>query len=219
MQALAEIGQLVAALVLMAFLSPPLTLLWLATAPIYMLLIRSGVRKVRPAYQAEEEGLARYRSRQLDAIHGMETVKSAGMEEGLRRRMLRDFEEVAQRVAHADLAAISYGGMTSFVTFLLLVLFLFFGALEVMAGNLSLGALIGFNSLVLLSSGPIIWLLGMWDQCQQMTVVLGRLSDILDREPEQDDEDGGLRPVRRSRGASRSGTSASATRPTPSTPS
>ena len=194
-QALAEMGQLVAALVLMAFLSPALTLLWLATAPIYMLLIRSGVRRVRPAYQAEEEGLARYRSRQLDAIHGMETVKSAGMEEGLRRRMLRDFEDVAQRVAHADLAAISYGGTTSFVTFLLLVLFLFFGALEVMAGNLSLGALIGLNSLVLLSSGPIIWLLGMWDQCQLMTVVLGRLRDILDREPEQDDEDQSLRPV------------------------
>ena len=194
-QALAEMGQLVAALVLMAFLSPALTLLWLATVPIYILLIRSGVRKVRPAYQAEEEGLARYRSRQLDAIHGMETVKSAGMEEGLRRRMLRDFEEVAQRVAHADLAAISYGGTTSFVTFLLLVLFLFFGALEVMAGNLSVGALVGFNSLVLLSSGPIIWLLGMWDQCQLMTVVLGRLRDILDREPEQDEQDESLLPV------------------------
>ena len=193
-QALAEVGQLAAAIVLMGFLSPALMLLWLATAPIYMLLIRSGVRKVRPAYQAEEEGLARYRSRQLDAIHGMETVKSAGMEEGLRRRMLRDFEDVAQRVAHADLAAISYGGTTSFVTFLLLVLFLFFGALEVMAGNLSVGALVGFNALVLLSSGPIIWLLGMWDQCQLMTVVLGRLRDILDREPEQQDDES-LLPV------------------------
>ncbi|MEA2197444.1 MAG: ATP-binding cassette, subfamily bacterial HlyB/CyaB, partial [Solirubrobacteraceae bacterium] len=154
-QALAQAGQLLAAIVVMGFLSVALMLLWLATAPIYLLLVRSAVRRVRPAYQAEEEGFARYRSRQLDTIRGMETVKSLGGEEGTRRRMLKDFEDVANRVAHADLAAISYGGATSFVTFLLLVLFLFFGALEVMAGNLTIGALVAFNALVLLSSGPV----------------------------------------------------------------
>jgi ABC-type bacteriocin/lantibiotic exporter with double-glycine peptidase domain/CRP-like cAMP-binding protein len=194
-QALAQGGQLVAAIVLMGFLSVPLMLLWLATAPVYLLLIRSAVRRVRPAYQAEEEGFSRYRSRQLDAIRGMETVKSLGGEEGMRRRMLRDFEDVAQRVSHADLAAISYGGATTFVTFLLLILFLFFGALEVMAGNLTIGALVAFNALVLLSSGPVIWLLGTWDQCQLLTVTLARLRDILDRESEQPDRDGELRAV------------------------
>jgi ABC-type bacteriocin/lantibiotic exporter with double-glycine peptidase domain len=81
-QALAQCGQLLAAIVLMGFLSVPLMLLWLATAPIYLLLIRSAVRRVRPAYQAEEEGFSRYRSRQLDAIRGMETIKSLGGEEG-----------------------------------------------------------------------------------------------------------------------------------------
>ncbi len=194
-QALAESSQLLAAIVLMGFLSVPLMLLWVATAPIYALLIRSGVRRMRPAYQAEEEGLSRYRSRQLDAIHGMEAVKSLGAENGLRRRMLNDFQDVSQRVARADLAAISYGGMTSFVTFLLLILFLLFGALEVMAGNLSIGQLVAFNSLVLLSSGPIIWLLGMWEQLQLLMVILTRLRDILDREPEQADDDPGLRAV------------------------
>jgi ATP-binding cassette subfamily B protein len=194
-QALAQCGQVLAAIVLMGFLSVPLMLLWLATAPIYLLLIRSAVRRVRPAYQAEEEGFSRYRSRQLDAIRGMETVKSLGGEEGMRRRMLHDFEDVAQRVAHADLAAISYGGATTFVTFLLLILFLFFGALEVMAGNLTIGALVAFNALVLLSSGPVIWLLGTWDQCQLLTVTFARLRDILDRESEQPDPRGELRAV------------------------
>jgi ABC-type bacteriocin/lantibiotic exporter with double-glycine peptidase domain/CRP-like cAMP-binding protein len=194
-QALAQCGQLIAAIVLMGFLSVPLMLLWLATAPIYLLLIRSAVRRVRPAYQAEEEGFSRYRSRQLDAIRGMETVKSVGGEEGMRRRMLKDFEDVAQRVAHADLAAISYGGATSFVTFLLLILFLLFGALEVMAGNLTIGALVAFNALVLLSSGPVIWLLGTWEQCQLLTVTLARLRDILDRDSEQPDRHAELRAV------------------------
>jgi ATP-binding cassette subfamily B protein len=194
-QALAQSGQLIAATVLMGFLSLPLMLLWLATAPVYLLLIRSAVRRVRPAYQAEEEGFSRYRSRQLDAIRGMETVKSLGGEEDMRRRMLQDFEDVAQRVSHADLAAISYGGATTFVTFLVLILFLFVGALEVMAGNLTIGALVAFNALVLLSSGPVVWLLGTWEECQLLSVTLARLRDILDRESEQPDGDGELRAV------------------------
>ncbi len=194
-QALAQGSQLVVSTVLMGLLSPVLMLAWLATLPVYLLLVRAGVRRVRPPYQSEEEGFARLRSRQLDAIQGVEAVKSLGMEEGVRKRLLHDFEEVAHRVARADLAAISYGGMVSFVTFLLLILFLFFGALEVMAGDLSIGQLVAFNSLVLVSSGPIIWLLGMWDRCQLMTVHLGRLGDILDREPEQAGSIPAPRPV------------------------
>jgi len=193
--ALAGVGQLVAAVVLMGILSLPLMLLWLATVPIYFVLMRSGTHRVRPAYEAEEEGFARYRSRQLDGIRGVETVKSLGVEEGLRRRMLRDFDDLAERVVRANLAAISYGGAISFVTFLLLILFLFAGALEVMAGNLSIGALVAFNSLVLLSSGPVVLLLGLWDQWQLIAVILGRVRDILDREPEQSDSAETLRAV------------------------
>ena len=181
----------------MLFISPPLTGLWLRTIPIYLLLVRAGVRRVRPAYQAEDDRLQRvYRARQLDAIHGMETVKSLGAEEGLRRRMLHDFKDVANRVARADIAAISYGGTTSFVTFLLLVLFLLVGSLEVMNGSLTIGQLVAFNSLLLLTTGPIVWLFGMWEQTQLVTVVLGRLRDILDHEGEQPlGEASALRPV------------------------
>jgi ATP-binding cassette subfamily B protein len=193
--ALAAAGQLVAAVILMAVLSVPLMLVWLATLPIYLWLMRSGTSRVRPAYAAEEEGFARYRSRRLDAIRGVETVKSLGAEGGLRRRMVRDFEDVAERIVRADLAAISYGGAISFVTFVLLILFLFLGALEVMAGNLSIGALVAFNSLVLLSSGPVVSLLGLWDQWQLMAVILARIRDILDRDPEQTEGVEALRAV------------------------
>jgi len=194
-QSLAQVSQLIAALIVMAFLSVPLTLAWLASAPVYLWFIRVAVRRVRPAIQAEEEGFSRLRSRQLDAIGGVEAVKSMGMEEALRRRMLNDFDEVANRVARADLVTIRYGGAVAFATFLLVVLFLFFGALEVMAGNLTIGELVAFNSLILLSSGPIIWLLDMWQQAQAMTVLLGRLRDILDREPEQPEPGRQLRSV------------------------
>jgi ATP-binding cassette subfamily B protein len=190
-----NLGRVVAAVVLMGILSLPLMALWLVTLPIYVLIVRVGSRRVRPAYEAEEEGSAQYRSRQLDAIRGVETVKSMGVEDGVRGRMLRDADELTARVLRADRVAINYGGAVTFTTFVLLVVFLFVGALQVMAGNLSVGQLVAFNSLVLLASAPVLALLDLTDQWQLMTVLMARLRDILEREPEQDDEDGNLRSV------------------------
>jgi ABC-type bacteriocin/lantibiotic exporter with double-glycine peptidase domain/CRP-like cAMP-binding protein len=190
-----NLGRVVAAVVLMGFLSPPLMALWLVTLPIYVVIVRIGTRRVRPAYEAEEEGSAQYRSRQLDAIRGVETVKSMGVEDGVRGRMLRDADELTARGLIADRVAINYGGAVTFTTFVLLVVFLFVASLEVMAGNLSVGDLVAFNSLVLLASAPVLALLDLTDQWQLMTVLMARLSDILEREPEQADGDETLRPV------------------------
>ena len=42
------------------------------------------VRRIRPSIQGIEEGLGRFRSKQLDGIRGIATVKSLGAEDGLR---------------------------------------------------------------------------------------------------------------------------------------
>jgi ABC-type bacteriocin/lantibiotic exporter with double-glycine peptidase domain len=81
--------------------------------------------------------------------------------------------------------------------FLLFVLFLWVGALLVASGELSIGQLVAINALVLLANGPITVLLGLWDQVQQGTVLLQRLQDVLEAEPEQRRDGSSLTPVRR----------------------
>jgi ATP-binding cassette subfamily B protein len=192
--ALSGTAALLTASAFMLVTSPLLGLLWLAAAPAYLLLMRFAVKRVRPAVEEREEGFGRYRSRQIDAIHGIETVKSLGAEKPLRRRMLADFDDLAARVLRADRAAVSYSGFAMFVTATLLLVFLYLGSRQVIAGDLSVGKLVAFNSLVLLASGPIVALMGVWDQWQHASVLLGRMQDILVQEPEQS-EAGELRPV------------------------
>lgn len=188
------VTQLVAAMCFMAVTSWMLVLAWLATTPVYLLLMRRSSAQLRPAFVELEEGFARYRSRQLDGIHGIETVKSMGAEDGLQRRMVRDFDDFADRVIRANSVALGYGGLVSAVTMLQLVLFLFLGALQTMNGNLTVGELIAFNSLVILATAPLGMLLGLWDQWQIVSVAVSRLQDIMGHEPEQaGDRD--LRPV------------------------
>jgi ATP-binding cassette subfamily B protein len=65
-----------------------------------------------------------------------------------------------------------------------------------MSGSLTIGALVAFNSLVALANAPILTLLSMWDNFQVSSVLLNRLNDIFEAEPEQGHDHARLKPVR-----------------------
>lgn len=193
--ALTYTTQVVVAFAFMVLTSPVLGLLWLASVPAYAALARVWAHRMRPAYAELQEGFGRYRSRRIDSIKGIETVKALGREEPLRRSMGKEFDDIAARVLKADFTSISYGSAVSFVTFTFLLAFLLVGTLEVLHHDLSLGKLVAFNSLALLASGPVLGMLELWDSWQLGAVHMSRLRDVLEHEPEQANLDGRLRDV------------------------
>ena len=190
------IVQLAATLVLMFAYSPRLAFVFLATVPLYALMMLASVKWLRPTVQRLEEAYSRYHSYQIDAIKGIETVKALGGETAFRTLMLEQFHGVARRLFRADFTAMSYEGAIDAVTFLGLGLFLWAGAHEVMNGRLTIGSLVAFNSLVALATAPIRALLALWDSLQRATVLLDRLNDVFEHEPEQGTDRGSLKPVR-----------------------
>ena len=95
--ALTAAAQLIVALAIMFRYSWTLGLLFLLGAPLYGGLMRYSQRRLRPVFDSVEEGQARYESRQIDAIRGIETVKAMGAEEGLRQRMAAEFSLLARQ--------------------------------------------------------------------------------------------------------------------------
>ena len=63
----------------------------------------------------------------------------------------------------------SYEGAAEAITFLGLGLFLWAGAKQVLAGQLTIGGLVAFNSLVTLATVPIHNLLTLWDTLQRVS--------------------------------------------------
>jgi HlyB family type I secretion system ABC transporter len=188
--------QLAATVVLMFVYSPRLAFVFLATVPLYALMMLASVKWLRPTVQRLEEAYSRYNSYQIDAIKGIETVKALGGETAFRTLMLEQFQGVARRLFRADFTAMSYEGAIDAVTFLGLGLFLWAGAHEVMNGRLTIGSLVAFNSLVALATTPIRALLALWDSLQRATVLLDRLNDVFEHEPEQGVDRSALKPVR-----------------------
>jgi ABC-type bacteriocin/lantibiotic exporter with double-glycine peptidase domain len=193
---LAAAAQVVVAVIIMGVFSWRLTLVYVITAaPLYLALMWYAQARVRPTYEGLEVCWGQYQSRQIDSIRGIETVKAMGAEESLRRIMLNQFDDLSDKVYRADRALMLYNGAVQLISFLSLALFLWLGALQVMYHQLTVGGLISFNALVLLSNQPIVTVVSSWDVLQHSVVLLGRLNDVLERDPEQGADRSALTPV------------------------
>jgi ATP-binding cassette subfamily B protein len=202
-QALTAGAQFLAAVVLMFVYNWLLALVFLALAPAYAGLMRFSMRRLRPIYDNLEEAFGKYHGQQIDAIKGIETVKSLGAEQTLRGRMLAQFLGLSDRIFRADFAIMLFDGAVTMVSFLSLVLFLWFGAYQVLSHHLTAGGFVAFNALVLLGDGALLAILAMWDQFQMASVLLNRINDIFEHDPEQGEDHSKLRRVKTLQGAIR----------------
>lgn len=190
-----SILMLAAYLGLMAYYSATLLAAFLVTVPLYAGLMAFSRRVLRPLFASLEESYGRYSSQQIDAIKGIEAVKAAAAEAGFREKILTEFTSLARVQRRGTFIGMAYGSALRAVGLLGTIVFLWLGARMVVDGRLSIGAFVAFNALVAMSVGPIMATLGLWDELQRSGVLLDRLSDIFESEPEQGADHAHLRPV------------------------
>jgi ABC-type bacteriocin/lantibiotic exporter with double-glycine peptidase domain/CRP-like cAMP-binding protein len=193
--ALTAATQVLVGIAIMFVLSPLLAAIFLVVMPLYGLAMRYSARRLRPLYAAVEESYGRYASDQVDLLKGIETVKTSATEGALGRRLRRAFEEFTVRTAASQRTIARYGSVVQVISLLTYSSFIFLGSIEVHDHNLSLGAFVAFTTLVMLTTGPLVGLLGIWDEVQVSAVLLNRVADVLEHEPEQGEDHGRLLPV------------------------
>ncbi|MFO0755407.1 MAG: peptidase domain-containing ABC transporter [Byssovorax sp.] len=193
---LTSAAELLTALALMFVYSRTLSLVFLGTVPLYLLLMAYSSRRLRPIFDELEGAFGKYVAQQLDAIKGVETVKSMGSEGALRAVMVGAWTSLGARQLRADFTVMSYDGMSRAVMFLSSALFLWAGANEVIEGRLTIGALVAYGSLVAMANGPLAAGLRVWDELQYVDVLLNRLRDLFEHEPEQSEGEARLVPGR-----------------------
>ncbi len=187
-EALSAATQVIVGVAIMFVLSPFLAVLFLVAAPLYALTMRYASTRLRPLYAGIEHSYGRYSSDQIDLLKGIETVKSTGTEAGLRRRLQRAFADLTGRTIASYRTIAAFGSAVQLISLVMYSLFVTLAALQVKPNGLSVGGFVAFTVLVLLVTGPLVLLLNIWDDVQVSTVLLNRIADVLDHEPEQPDE-------------------------------
>ena len=193
--------QLMVALGLMLVYSSTLTLVYVASVPLYLGLMLYVSKVLRPLFSRLEEEYASYESDQLDGIKGIEAIKAAAAEATYRASMLERFLKATRFQFRADHAMLFYDAGLQAVGYLSQGMFLFVGALLAIDGQLTLGGFVAFNALVAMTNGAIFSLMGLWDEVQKSIVLMNRLSDVFETEPEQGNDRSHLLPVRTLSGA------------------
>ncbi len=193
--AILALVQLLGALSLMALYSPTLTLAFLATTPLYGGLMYFSQKVFRPLFGEVEESQGKYSSHQIDAIKGIEAVKAASAENVFRDMMLNEFLSVSRKIFRSSFIVMTYDSVLQTIGMVSTAVFLWVGATQVMAGSLSIGGFVAFSSLTAMAYGGILRTLGVWDNMQFATVLLNRLNDIFEQEPEQGRDRSRLIPV------------------------
>jgi len=195
LKGLLSMVQLAAYLSLMAAYSVSLLLVFLATVPFYAGLMVVSRRMLRPLFNRIEESFGRYQSHQIDSIRGIEAVKASAGEQQFRDRMLNEFLGLARTQFKSNFTIMFYESAVQAVSYLSTVLFLWAGAYMVMEGRITIGGFVAFNALVAMTYTPILTVLNLWDEFQMSGVLMNRINDIFEFEPEQGHDRSHLQPV------------------------
>ncbi|WP_395057393.1 ABC transporter transmembrane domain-containing protein, partial [Polaromonas sp.] len=171
-------------LAVMFYYSVPLTLIVIASLPVFFAaswlltpLMRSKLED-KFALGAENQTFL------VETVTSMETLKSHAVEGAWQRdweRRLSAYVTSAFESGHLGNATNQFMSLASKV---LTVLLLYFGAKLVIDGDLTVGGLIAFNMLAGRVNAPILKLASLWQEFTQMKVSIKRLADIMDAAPE-----------------------------------
>lgn len=195
--------QAVLAIGLMFAFSRPLALVFLVSVPLYLLLALIWARWLQPALHALDEALGKYQFRQTDVVRGIETIKLVAAEDAVQKQLMDEFQELARRRIRADGTALWKEGSVQLLAVGTLFLCFWIGLVAVTQERLSAGSLAAFVLLTVLANNAVGTLLALWGDFQLTSVLLHRLHDVIEQEPEQGEDRSRLKPVPTLEGAVR----------------
>jgi len=164
----------------MFYYSATLTLMVLAALPIFFGASWLMTPLLRKKLEDKFALGADNQSFLVETVTSMETLKSHAVESQWQREWERRQADYAHESFQSGQLAQASSQFTGLASKLLTALLLYFGALQVMDGALTVGGLIAFNMLAGRVNAPILKLASLWQEFTQMKVSVKRLGDIMD---------------------------------------
>ena len=165
-------------------LSAKLTLIVIISLPIQALVYFGFGPVLRRRLRRQFDAGARHQTRMVESISGIAAVKALSSEnkmlDGLDETLNARLEAVYQ-VGKINIAS---SNITYAVGQALTIAIIYFGALQVFAGELTLGQLIAFHLIAEKVAGPLRNFSGLWEQWQNIKISRARLGDIVLTETE-----------------------------------
>ncbi|MDR1554973.1 MAG: type I secretion system permease/ATPase [Campylobacteraceae bacterium] len=115
----------------------------------------------------------------VESVTGMQTVKSLAIEGSMQNKWENYLAKYVNAGFRLTNLSNNLSGISGALQKLMTLTILYFGVGQVIEGNLSVGQLIAFQMFAGQFSGPVMRLVGLWNEFQQALLSVDRLGDIL----------------------------------------
>lgn len=166
-------------IVAMFFYSIKLSFVVLASLPFFVLLSLFVTPMLRSSLQHKFQCGAEEQSLLVEAVGGMQTIKSMAVEPQMNKKWERCLANYAQASFKSNLIGTMAGSTAQMIQKTTTLGILWFGAHSVMDGEMTLGQLIAFQMLSGRVIEPILRLANLWQSFQQFRLSIERLGDVL----------------------------------------
>lgn len=171
---------------IMAWLSPFLTLIVLASLPLYFLLAYSTTAPLQARIEQQFQASAINMSFLNESVSAAETIKSLAVEPRMQRRWESQTKDMVETGFHTQTLNSMVNQGVTLLQKVTSVLIIWIGANQVISLELTIGQLIAFNMMASHVSQPIAKLIELWQQFVQARVAVDKLGDMLNLPVEQE---------------------------------
>ena len=166
----------------MFYYSVPLAILTMAVMPFLIVVVRRFDKKVHPAFRKIRKSLGNLNTRIQENVSGMTTVKSLAKEDFEIDRFTVDNQDYREVNIKTSKIWARYFPFMELIGNIAMISLLIFGGWLVIEGDLRLGELVAFFSLINYIIGPLMHLGFIVNQFSQAKASGERLLDILEAE-------------------------------------
>lgn len=166
-------------LIVMLFYSVPLTLMIVALALLNIVVFFLSNAALSESYRKILIDQGKLAGARVAGIKDMETFKASGAEDILFRRWMGYAITAQNSRQRANAVSAWVSPLPTLINAAITVTILVWGGFAVIAGQLTLGGLVGYQTLAASFLAPVSALAGFGAECQQIRANMARLDDVL----------------------------------------
>ena len=175
-------------LCLMLYYNWQLTVLVLSLIPPIVILTLAATPLLRKISRERFNAAADQNSSLVEMLTGISTVKAVAAEQELRWRWEDNLTHQLNVRFKGQKLAINLGLLSGLINSIGGSLLLWYGASLVIQGQLSIGQYVAFNMMKGHVIAPVMALVGLWDELQEVLISVERLNDVFNTQPEEPDQ-------------------------------
>ncbi|MEI6985180.1 MAG: peptidase domain-containing ABC transporter [Rhodospirillaceae bacterium] len=154
--------------------------------PIFVLIVTFFTPRLKRVSQEIFMSSTQAQAALIESLNGIEAIKATSNEYFARARWENSFVENVNRGFHQQRLSLLNSSTFQLAILGMTTSVLWVGANQVIANQMTVGELMGFQMLMGLVTSPVLQMVNLWSQLQEVRISVDRVSEYLDKEPEDE---------------------------------